>query len=174
MYISYCAGYTSFPLPPFWSTVLYHASCLCSFLATFLIISTCVNLIWGGFLLNVNTNWMFSKSYLHVFGQRQVSNVMLWLYHSLICFMIDYGSFVYGSATKSAIVCHRHCSQYLNIHITTGACLESLFAKYGVTLLFLWRSVLHGSCAVKLASQSQHPSHDALLHSTSCNRYNLM
>jgi hypothetical protein len=40
--------------------------------------------------------------------------VMLRLYRSLVRFKADYGSFVYGSVTKSKLSYHKSCSQYGN------------------------------------------------------------
>jgi hypothetical protein len=101
---------------------------------------------------------------------------MLQLYHCLVLSVIDYGSFVYGSATKcklSVIDSVHSTAVCLAIGVSYTSHLESLYAASGEPLLSLWWNRLLCGCDLKLVALSHHPSFGAIFYSTLCNRYEL-
>jgi hypothetical protein len=82
--------------------------------------------------------------------------VMLRLYRSLVRSKVDYGSFVYGSTTKSKLSMMDPIHN-IGIHLATGtfhtSSLKSLYAESGEPPLDLWRNILLCGCVAKLATQ---------------------
>jgi hypothetical protein len=101
---------------------------------------------------------------------------MLRLYLSLVRFKLDYGNFVYGSATKSnlSIINPIHNT---GIRLATGACrtsrLESLYAESGEPPVNLRWNLLPCGYVSNLATQPHHPSHGAIFRPILRNRYEL-
>jgi hypothetical protein len=100
--------------------------------------------------------------------------VMLRLYRSLVRSKLDYGSFIYGSATlaKLRILDPVH---HAGIRLATGAFrsspVASLYAESGEPSLSVRRKLLLCSFASKLAAHIHHPSYSAFSRPVFRNHY---
>ena len=99
---------------------------------------------------------------------------MLRLYRSLIRSKLDYGCFIYGSATKGKLRL-LDTVHHSGIRLATGAFrtsrIESLYAESGEPCLSLRRDILLCSYTTRLASQPLHPTHRIVLKPDLIHRY---
>jgi hypothetical protein len=99
--------------------------------------------------------------------------VMLRLYRSLVRSKLDYGSFIYGSATEAKLRIF-YPVHHAGIRLAIGAFRtspDSLYAEYGEPSLSVQRELLLCSYASKLAAHIHHPSYSAFFRPAFRNHY---
>lgn len=128
-------------------------------------------LLWNNHITSLKNNCLKKMRILNYLSHTSWGadkETMLLLYRSLIRSKLDYGSFIYGSASTSSLnklnSIHNTC-----IRLATGAFktspVSSLYVEAQEPPLHLRRQLLLGKYLAKLKSLTHHPTHSIIFQS---------